>query len=155
MYSVKRYLNRLTLTEPLTSTLCSVPPSGSARIKRIGGFPHSEIVGSKVAHTSPTLIAACHVLHRLYMPRHPRIALTSRLRAHTTTINAGRPEGHRLGRAARCGSLVWSLNTQPDIVNCQPVRVAWALPPSLYFQSRHLHGIDFKNPFTMSKMRCS
>lgn len=48
------------------------------------GFPHSEIVGSKVAHTSPTLIAACHVLHRLYAPRHPRIALTSRLRVHTT-----------------------------------------------------------------------
>lgn len=59
-------------------------------IKRIGGFPHSEICGSKVAHTSPQLIAACHVLLRLYMPRHPRIALTSRLRAHTTTSNAGR-----------------------------------------------------------------
>ncbi|AGH49458.1 hypothetical protein G432_09975 [Sphingomonas sp. MM-1] len=48
------------------------------------GFPHSEIVGSKVAHTSPTLIAACHVLHRLCMPRHPPNALTSRLRVHTT-----------------------------------------------------------------------
>src|SRR4051795_4519343 len=49
-----------------------------------GGFPHSEICGSKVAHTSPQLIAACHVLHRLCMPRHPPIALTSRLRIHTT-----------------------------------------------------------------------
>src|SRR5690606_343808 len=48
-----------------------------------GGFPHSEIVGSKLAHSSPTLIAACHVLHRLYMPRHPPNALTSRLRIHT------------------------------------------------------------------------
>jgi len=48
------------------------------------GFPHSEICGSKVAHTSPQLIAACHVLHRLCMPRHPPIALTSRLRIHTT-----------------------------------------------------------------------
>ena len=55
----------------------------------IGGFPHSEIVGSKLAHSSPTLIAACHVLHRLYMPRHPRIALTSRLRVHTTNDNTG------------------------------------------------------------------
>ena len=54
-----------------------------------GGFPHSEIVGSKLAHSSPTLIAACHVLHRLYMPRHPRIALTSRLRVHTTNDNTG------------------------------------------------------------------
>ena len=61
----------------------------TVEINRIGGFPHSEIVGSKVAHISPTLIAACHVLHRLYMPRHPRIALTSRLRVHTTNDNTG------------------------------------------------------------------
>ena len=52
-----------------------------------GGFPHSEIVGSKFAHNSPTLIAACHVLHRLYMPRHPPDALTSRLRIHTINDN--------------------------------------------------------------------
>jgi hypothetical protein len=73
-------------------------------IKRIGGFPHSEICGSKVAHTSPQLIAACHVLHRLYAPRHPRIALTSRLRAHTTNISAGQLHGsHQLGRATLVG----------------------------------------------------
>ena len=41
------------------------------------GFPHSEICGSKVAHTFPQLIAACHVLHRLCMPRHPPNALKS------------------------------------------------------------------------------
>ncbi len=56
-----------------------------------GGFPHSEICGSKVAHTSPQLIAACHVLHRLYAPRHPRIALTSRLRVRTTNDRAETP----------------------------------------------------------------
>ena len=39
------------------------------------GFPHSEIVGSKPARGSPTLIAACYVLHRLSVPRHPRNAL--------------------------------------------------------------------------------
>ena len=44
-------------------------------------MPHSEICGSKVAHTSPQLIAACHVLHRLCMPRHPPDTLTSRLRS--------------------------------------------------------------------------
>ena len=55
-----------------------------SRLNGESGFPHSEICGSKVAHTSPQLIAACHVLHRLCMPRHPRIALTSRLRIHTT-----------------------------------------------------------------------
>ena len=51
------------------------------------GLPHSEICGSKVAHTSPQLIAACHVLHRLCMPRHPPNALTSRLKTRTTNDN--------------------------------------------------------------------
>ena len=38
-------------------------------------FPHSEICGSKLICSSPQLIAACHVLHRLLMPRHPLCAL--------------------------------------------------------------------------------
>jgi hypothetical protein len=41
-----------------------------------GGLPHSEIPGSKSARLSPGLIAACHVLHRLSVPRHPPDALT-------------------------------------------------------------------------------
>ena len=41
-----------------------------------GGFPHSEIHGSKPARGSPWLIAACHVLRRLSAPRHPPDALT-------------------------------------------------------------------------------
>ena len=39
------------------------------------GFPHSEICGSKVIRTSPQLIAAYYVLHRLSTPRHPPNAL--------------------------------------------------------------------------------
>ncbi len=42
-----------------------------------GGFPHSEIPGSKPACGSPRLIAACHVLLRLLAPRHPPHALSS------------------------------------------------------------------------------
>ena len=41
------------------------------------GLPHSEILGSKVVCTSPRLIAAYHVLHRLSVPRHPPYALIS------------------------------------------------------------------------------
>ena len=41
------------------------------------GLPHSEIPGSKVVCTSPRLIAAYHVLHRLSVPRHPPFALIS------------------------------------------------------------------------------
>ena len=41
------------------------------------GFPHSEISGSMLICSSPKLIAACHVLHRLLMPRHSPCALIS------------------------------------------------------------------------------
>src|SRR5580700_179560 len=41
------------------------------------GFPHSEIPGSMPACGSPRLIAACHVFHRLLLPRHPPCALSS------------------------------------------------------------------------------
>src|SRR6202048_2862192 len=44
-----------------------------------GGLPHSEIPGSPSARISPGLFAACHVLHRLSVPRHPPDALASRL----------------------------------------------------------------------------
>ena len=40
-----------------------------------GGFPHSEISGSQLICSSPKLIAAYHVLHRLLMPRHSPCAL--------------------------------------------------------------------------------
>jgi hypothetical protein len=57
------------------------PPdcASSRRIFRIteieGGLPHSEILGSKLVRSSPRLIAAYHVLHRLSAPRHPPNAL--------------------------------------------------------------------------------
>ena len=40
-----------------------------------GGFPHSEISGSKPIPGSPKLNAGYHVLHRLLLPRHPPNAL--------------------------------------------------------------------------------
>ena len=42
-----------------------------------GGFLHSEIHGSTDICSSPWLIAACHVLLRLLMPRHSSYALFS------------------------------------------------------------------------------
>ncbi len=47
-----------------------------------GGFPHSEIHGSKSVRNSPWLIAAYDVLHRLSAPRHPPNALTTLDRSH-------------------------------------------------------------------------
>src|SRR5262249_12050198 len=43
------------------------------------GLPHSETPGSPIARISPRLFAACRVLHRLSVPRHPPDALRFRL----------------------------------------------------------------------------
>src|SRR3954447_817345 len=56
-------------------------PMDSAWDTLTGGLPHSEIPGSTIARISPGLFAACHVLHRLSVPRHPPDALTLRLSA--------------------------------------------------------------------------
>ena len=50
-----------------------IPQGNNNRIS--GGFPHSEIHGSKPIPGSPWLIAGYHVLHRLLLPRHPPNAL--------------------------------------------------------------------------------
>ncbi len=47
-----------------------------------GGFPHSDIHGSKLVRSSPWLFAAYHVLHRLRVPRHPPNALKTLDRSH-------------------------------------------------------------------------
>ena len=64
-------------------------PAGLCAIQNIlgitgieGGLPHSEIRGSKVVRTSPRLIAAYHVLHRLLAPRHPPDTLKTLDRSH-------------------------------------------------------------------------
>src|SRR5688500_3527128 len=41
------------------------------------GLPHSEISGSMRACRSPKHIAACHVFHRLSVPRHPPSTLSN------------------------------------------------------------------------------
>ena len=43
--------------------------------RMLGGFPHSDIHGSKPIPGSPWLNAGYHVLHRLLLPRHPPNAL--------------------------------------------------------------------------------
>ena len=70
----------------LLLTIRSPTPSGrpaGVRIRIVeGGFPHSEILGSKLVRSSPRLIAAYHVLHRLSAPRHPPNALKTLDRSH-------------------------------------------------------------------------
>ena len=58
----------------------------SIRYSLLSGLPHSDIHGSKSARLSPWLFAACHVLHRLLVPRHPPNALLSFNFQNLTTI---------------------------------------------------------------------
>ena len=64
------------------------------------GFPHSDICGSKVICTSPQLIAACRVLLRLLLPRHPPYALISLILclsfAHIAALLLRRSDAHIL-----------------------------------------------------------
>ncbi len=84
-----------------------------------GGFPHSEISGSKLVCSSPKLIAAYRVLHRLLTPRHSPYALSSltiNTRFHRTPCGAGRKSKlvHTL--------LLWSVKTTVcRIFSCQRV----------------------------------
>src|SRR5215831_12595892 len=55
-----------------------------------GGLPHSEIPGSPIARISPGLFAACRVLPRLSVPRHPPDALLLRLIAITPPAHRGK-----------------------------------------------------------------
>ena len=61
------------------------------------------------------------------------------------------PNGDRqLGRAARRGILVWMINLSQICKEQPPGRRAW-VETRRSRPNRCHHGIDFKNPFTMSK----
>jgi hypothetical protein len=60
-----------------------------------GGFPHSEISGSKLVCSSPKLIAAYHVLHRLLAPRHSPHALSSLTIKHSISPSGPRRSDDR------------------------------------------------------------
>ena len=77
-------------------------------------MPHSDISGSTPACGSPKLIAACHVLHRLPVPRHPscalcnlttktskRVAVGKHIWCLTTCVRPGRPRATPARRPAR------------------------------------------------------
>ena len=61
---------------PALSSFAYGLSGGSLGINQ-GGFPHSDIPGSKLVCSSPGLIAAYRVLHRLLAPRHSPYALSS------------------------------------------------------------------------------
>src|ERR671916_1136769 len=80
----------------LTPCSASAGSDPALTIQRVeGGFPHSEILGSKLVRSSPRHIAAYHVLHRLSAPRHPPDALTTLDYSHDRCPQAlGKEGGH-------------------------------------------------------------
>src|SRR5919202_1776602 len=102
-----------------------------------GGFPHSEIPGSKLVRSSPGLIAAYHVLHRLSAPRHPPNALKALDRSHDRC--PGDPCGSRgHGHKKTSGRIL----SDPAVV-CLP-----NAPGTAAFTATRTHSL-----FTMSNIR--
>lgn len=82
------------------------------------GLPHSEIHGSLLVCSSPQLIAALHVLHRLCMPRHPPCALSMLLLYGLHGVSAG-------------NLLVFMLLVYCGPDGDEPVRLPWRSTHSL------------------------
>ena len=108
-----------------------------------GGLPHSDISGSTVARTSPELFAACHVLHRLSVPRHPPDALTSRSPTpspkHACAENRGQTTEDRPDVAAR------STDVPPETPFCSLFSVTCSLEPGASRQGLRL-GVRIPMP---------
>jgi len=77
---------------PGFASLAYVFSKGSSRS---WGLPHSDTAGSKFARNSPALFAACHVLHRLSMPRHPPNALITLVSLSTPVMRSQQRKASR------------------------------------------------------------
>ena len=69
-----RYLD---VSVPYVSPYYTTFSCNNTQLLILGEFPHSDICGSRIICISPQLFAACHVLHRLLIPRHSPYALIS------------------------------------------------------------------------------
>ena len=118
-----------------------------------GGLPHSEIRGSAGARPSPRLFAACHVLPRLSMPRHPPNALTSLVPLHAQGIAPPR-FGCRLPDVGCRSPKGPNRRTQPPIPFRRSVMTRCRCPiPDAKITSRRLtsdpcHLVNVKTLFT-------
>ena len=85
------------------------------------GLSHSEISGSKVICTSPKLVAAYHVLHRLQEPRHPPYAL-SYLLTVPISLRAVSAESCTFGKFYLCCSFLLELEVLEESCVVQYVK---------------------------------
>ena len=81
-------------------------------------LPHSEISGSMLICSSPKLIAACRVLHRLLMPRHSPCALISLTSSICFRISPHLTESPPLGTVQTIGSLRIMQASKSSLAHC-------------------------------------
>ena len=124
----------------------SVTYGFSAGYRLRGGFPHSEICGSKGARPSPQLIAACHVLHRLSVPRHPPDAL-KRLISASSTREAPRTEASTLPGHLTC--MHRHISPQPE----PPLDPSSTSRSEKLLRSKTERSFRLRILFTMSNIR--
>src|SRR5215216_5315537 len=95
----------LRLLRCFSSPACRAYPMDSGKRTRAlprVGFPIRRSRGQRLVSTSPGLIAAAHVLHRLLAPRHPPCALVLLIEKNTNfsrygvfKVHAGDPAGQK------------------------------------------------------------
>jgi hypothetical protein len=133
----------------------SVPRVSSLSGDLTVGFPHSEILGSKLIRSSPRLIAAYYVLHRLHTPRHPLNALKTLDRSHYQCPQYQQPDPllygsglhHRADAFIRSitapvliGQIKKNQNSRTSTVSPRGCRVKRDSVVSLYDVERSGHG---------------
>ena len=132
------------------------------------GFPHSEIPGSMPMCGSPRLIAACHVLLRLSMPRHSPCALISLTSSKQSPFRSEHPLGYSslhslaspLPREPACAGLrsdrFWfssRIMQASDSVHCSFV-LPFKKSTKVYFVTSLLLARNFLLAFTVQFSRC-
>ena len=102
------------------------------------GFPHSEISGSQDICSSPKLIAACHVLRRLLMPRHSPCALYSLTLRDILVLLFGIMQAINRLLSQNC-------NCYPHLFRCSTIKIhnSFQLPlkPSVALLSSHFNTL--------------
>ena len=102
------------------------------------GFPHSEISGSTDICSSPKLIAACHVLRLLLMPRHSPCALYSLTLRDILVLLFGIMQAINRLLSQNC-------NCYPHLFRCSTIKIhnSFQLPlkPSVALLSSHFNTL--------------
>ena len=102
------------------------------------GFPHSEISGSTDICSSPKLIAACHVLRRLLMPRHSPCALYSLTLRDILVLLFGIMQAINRLLSQNC-------NCYPHLFRCSTIKIhnsfQLSLKPSVALLSSHFNTL--------------